>query len=711
MKFKTIILSITVICVTVFLPVTAAASYDEEVKDYLLKKYDINASSYRPVIQVFEDGSRSFVCDKIELDYYYTLLQDDLDEGIDNYQNYAYLIDTSREKPVVRTNRYDMKGVLRPNKITMPILDVSRPKRFPFKVRSLKKDVGLTQWYIDVNDDFKGLHPHGKGMVGYDIYLSPFQMENDDHNNLIFKEIVDVEVSVIRPIEGKEPEIKRYSLSKTKPKIQFEGGTLEVTSEGDMKHIRLKDEGRFGYGQLKFEVEGSSATIAKDSSKPLNNLTMGVRGRFEIFDERQPARSFEQLEDVIIPEIPNTAMNTMMHHVYSDDRLPHCSLENLKKKHDDRMMQRIDTIIARFNQLPNEEREALRAQYNVKNKQELAELIDHYDLNIYSFKQRDTISMNLTVSKSHNEPKPSDKQNLSPVVAKQENPDTDSKSKHTEPVVEVTGELDSAKAHEEQLQSAINGVETKIEVEEKVENVLNTQKESDREQTVKQSLDETQLDASKQSVKEVLSNREHSNTNTTKPVSDEVEPKVVADKKAEILTQRQHPEKRTPSVKGVFQSHAAKQTVQEKPNFNTKITSKDLSYNTESVRSVMERAAVTPISTANEDGVEQPTNFENRVYETNGVSEIRAEVLQEDLPRNQGASLDCHVMAENKISNPVTEMTLEPIKPEYRESEGVVTTQIETPIQQELPHTGVTETSTWLLGSILCILGMVLRRK
>lgn len=383
MKIKALLLMF--FCAMLVVPIAADEGMDEAARQHLRDKYTIPADSFRPVIQLFEDGSQSFVCDKVELDYYYTLLQDDLDEGIDNYQNYAYIIDTAREEPVIRTNRYDMRGILRKQMIAMPQLDVTRPKRLPFKIRSLKKDEGLTQWYIDVNDDYRGVQKDGKGTVNYDIYLSPFHIENYEHNNLIFNELVDVTISVIRAQDGKEPEIKRYTLTKSKPKITFVGGQIEVSHEQGMKHIRLVDDGSFGYGQLKFEVEGSGASITKDPSKPLNDLPMGLRARFDMFDSKRIPTNFSQLDEVRILEEHNTPRGTMVHHVYSNDRNYGCSLTDLKQKHDKYVDSIVNRMVTRFKQLDESSKQSLLKKHDVKTSQDLADLMEHYDLNIYPF--------------------------------------------------------------------------------------------------------------------------------------------------------------------------------------------------------------------------------------------------------------------------------------------------------------------------------------
>lgn len=393
MKFKAILL--TIIGSFLIMPVAADDAMDAAARQHLRDKYTIHEDSFRPVLQLFEDGSQAFVCDKVELDYYFTLLQDDLDEGIDNYQNYAYLIDTGREDPVIRTNRYDMRGLVRKQAISMPQYDASLPNRLPFKIRSLKKDEGTTQWYVDVNDDYRGVQKDGKGMVGYDLFLSPFHIENDDHNNLLFKELVDIAVVVIRPRAGQEPDVKRYTLSKSRPSMSFEGGRIEVTLEQGMKHIRLVDDGTYGYGQLKFEVEGSSASVTKDPSKPLNDLPMGIRARFDFFDQKRKGKEFDKLDEVRILEEHQTPIGQMVHHVYSNDRKPGCSLSDLKKKHDKRVDALVNRMVSRFNQLDESTKQSLSEKYSVKTSQALADLMEHYDLNIYPFnpKPKTLISM------------------------------------------------------------------------------------------------------------------------------------------------------------------------------------------------------------------------------------------------------------------------------------------------------------------------------
>ncbi|MDE8163559.1 hypothetical protein PT107_08585, partial [Erysipelothrix rhusiopathiae] len=156
----------------------------------------------------------------------------------------------------------------------------------------------------------------------------------------------------------------RYTLTKSKPKITFVGGRIEVSHEQGMKHIRLVDDGSFGYGQLKFEVEGSGASITKDPSKPLNDLPMGLRARFDMFDSKRMPTNFSQLDEVRILEDHNTPRGTMVHHVYSNDRNYGCSLTDLKQKHDKYVDSIVNRMVTRFKQLDESSKQSLLKKHD-----------------------------------------------------------------------------------------------------------------------------------------------------------------------------------------------------------------------------------------------------------------------------------------------------------------------------------------------------------
>ncbi|MDE8313614.1 hypothetical protein PT169_00495 [Erysipelothrix rhusiopathiae] len=704
MKIKALLLMF--FCAILVVPIAADEGMDEAARQHLRDKYTIPADSFRPVIQLFEDGSQSFVCDKVELDYYYTLLQDDLDEGIDNYQNYAYIIDTAREEPVIRTNRYDMRGILRKQMIAMPQLDVTRPKRLPFKIRSLKKDEGLTQWYIDVNDDYRGVQKDGKGTVNYDIYLSPFHIENYEHNNLIFNELVDVTISVIRAQDGKEPEIKRYSLTKSKPKITFVGGRIEVSHEQGMKHIRLVDDGSFGYGQLKFEVEGSGASITKDPSKPLNDLPMGLRARFDMFDSKRMPTNFSQLDEVRILEDHNTPRGTMVHHVYSNDRNYGCSLTDLKQKHDKYVDSIVNRMVTRFKQLDESSKQSLFKKHDVKTSQDLADLMEHYDLNIYPFELINKFPQ----------------QESSKHVIKDVEESTEISSKEVKVPVEKI-------QSDNQQQSDLSSEKTKdLQTEHLPDNVtLDASKPSESKSIQIGPIKDTEQIMEKNHGMQKESSFSNTVTNEPKPsasktfVSTQVEPnkeiKLISssmDMKMKRLIQNEE-------VMPESQSHLEQLLPKFRPfeslvNKDGIVTTQQ--DNSEPILMRSPRCVDSKPADKTHDSLMYHVVKEDKDMDVNTSS---SQALKQSIPQDVESPVQMNLMHKQAVEhlNDPNHQDLEAQALLSHEAQKVTEYSKNTkddlkPLHSKpkyLPATGVTEQSSWLLGSLLCILGILFRHK
>lgn len=704
MKIKALLLMF--FCAILVVPIAADEGMDEAARQHLRDKYTIPADSFRPVIQLFEDGSQSFVCDKVELDYYYTLLQDDLDEGIDNYQNYAYIIDTAREEPVIRTNRYDMRGILRKQMIAMPQLDVTRPKRLPFKIRSLKKDEGLTQWYIDVNDDYRGVQKDGKGTVNYDIYLSPFHIENYEHNNLIFNELVDVTISVIRAQDGKEPEIKRYTLTKSKPKITFVGGRIEVSHEQGMKHIRLVDDGSFGYGQLKFEVEGSGASITKDPSKPLNDLPMGLRARFDMFDSKRMPTNFSQLDEVRILEDHNTPRGTMVHHVYSNDRNYGCSLTDLKQKHDKYVDSIVNRMVTRFKQLDESSKQSLLKKHDVKTSQDLADLMEHYDLNIYPFELINKFPQ----------------QESSKHVIKDVEESTEISSKEVKVPVEKI-------QSDNQQQSDLSSEKTKdLQTEHLPDNVtLDASKPSESKSIQIGPIKDTEQIMEKNHGMQTESSFSNTVTNEPKPsasktfVSTQVEPnkeiKLISssmDMKMKRLIQNEE-------VMPESQSHLEQLLPKFRPfeslvNKDGIVTTQQ--DNSEPILMRSPRCVDSKPADKTHDSLMYHVVKEDKDMDVNTSS---SQALKQSIPQDVESPVQMNLMHKQAVEhlNDPNHQDLEAQALLSHEAQKVTEYSKNTkddlkPLHSKpkyLPATGVTEQSSWLLGSLLCILGILFRHK
>lgn len=704
MKIKALLLMF--FCAMLVVPIAADEGMDEAARQHLRDKYTIPADSFRPVIQLFEDGSQSFVCDKVELDYYYTLLQDDLDEGIDNYQNYAYIIDTAREEPVIRTNRYDMRGILRKQMIAMPQLDVTRPKRLPFKIRSLKKDEGLTQWYIDVNDDYRGVQKDGKGTVNYDIYLSPFHIENYEHNNLIFNELVDVTISVIRAQDGKEPEIKRYTLTKSKPKITFVGGQIEVSHEQGMKHIRLVDDGSFGYGQLKFEVEGSGASITKDPSKPLNDLPMGLRARFDMFDSKRIPTNFSQLDEVRILEEHNTPRGTMVHHVYSNDRNYGCSLTDLKQKHDKYVDSIVNRMVTRFKQLDESSKQSLFKKHDVKTSQDLADLMEHYDLNIYPFELINKFPQ----------------QESSKHVIKDVEESTEISSKEVKVPVEKI-------QSDNQQQSDLSSEKTKdLQTEHLPDNVtLDASKPSESKSIQIGPIKDTEQIMEKNHGMQTESSFSNTVTNEPKPsasktfVSTQVEPnkeiKLISssmDMKMKRLIQNEE-------VMPESQSHLEQLLPKFRPfeslvNKDGIVTTQQ--DNSEPILMRSPRCVDSKPADKTHDSLMYHVVKEDKDMDVNTSS---SQALKQSIPQDVESPVQMNLMHKQAVEhlNDPNHQDLEAQALLSHEAQKVTEYSKNTkddlkPLHSKpkyLPATGVTEQSSWLLGSLLCILGILFRHK
>lgn len=704
MKIKALLLMF--FCAILVVPIAADEGMDEAARQHLRDKYTIPADSFRPVIQLFEDGSQSFVCDKVELDYYYTLLQDDLDEGIDNYQNYAYIIDTAREEPVIRTNRYDMRGILRKQMIAMPQLDVTRPKRLPFKIRSLKKDEGLTQWYIDVNDDYRGVQKDGKGTVNYDIYLSPFHIENYEHNNLIFNELVDVTISVIRAQDGKEPEIKRYTLTKSKPKITFVGGRIEVSHEQGMKHIRLVDDGSFGYGQLKFEVEGSGASITKDPSKPLNDLPMGLRARFDMFDSKRMPTNFSQLDEVRILEAHNTPRGTMVHHVYSNDRNYGCSLTDLKQKHDKYVDSIVNRMVTRFKQLDESSKQSLFKKHDVKTSQDLADLMEHYDLNIYPFELINKFPQ----------------QESSKHVIKDVEESTEISSKEVKVPVEKI-------QSDNQQQSDLSSEKTKdLQTEHLPDNVtLDASKPSESKSIQIGPIKDTEQIMEKNHGMQTESSFSNTVTNEPKPsasktfVSTQVEPnkeiKLISssmDMKMKRLIQNEE-------VMPESQSHLEQLLPKFRPfeslvNKDGIVTTQQ--DNSEPILMRSPRCVDSKPADKTHDSLMYHVVKEDKDMDVNTSS---SQALKQSIPQDVESPVQMNLMHKQAVEhlNDPNHQDLEAQALLSHEAQKVTEYSKNTkddlkPLHSKpkyLPATGVTEQSSWLLGSLLCILGILFRHK
>lgn len=704
MKIKALLLMF--FCAMLVVPIAADEGMDEAARQHLRDKYTIPADSFRPVIQLFEDGSQSFVCDKVELDYYYTLLQDDLDEGIDNYQNYAYIIDTAREEPVIRTNRYDMRGILRKQMIAMPQLDVTRPKRLPFKIRSLKKDEGLTQWYIDVNDDYRGVQKDGKGTVNYDIYLSPFHIENYEHNNLIFNELVDVTISVIRAQDGKEPEIKRYTLTKSKPKITFVGGRIEVSHEQGMKHIRLVDDGSFGYGQLKFEVEGSGASITKDPSKPLNDLPMGLRARFDMFDSKRMPTNFSQLDEVRILEDHNTPRGTMVHHVYSNDRNYGCSLTDLKQKHDKYVDSIVNRMVTRFKQLDESSKQSLFKKHDVKTSQDLADLMEHYDLNIYPFELINKFPQ----------------QESSKHVIKDVEESTEISSKEVKVPVEKI-------QSDNQQQSDLSSEKTKdLQTEHLPDNVtLDASKPSESKSIQIGPIKDTEQIMEKNHGMQTESSFSNTVTNEPKPsasktfVSTQVEPnkeiKLISssmDMKMKRLIQNEE-------VMPESQSHLEQLLPKFRPfeslvNKDGIVTTQQ--DNSEPILMRSPRCVDSKPADKTHDSLMYHVVKEDKDMDVNTSS---SQALKQSIPQDVESPVQMNLMHKQAVEhlNDPNHQDLEAQALLSHEAQKVTEYSKNTkddlkPLHSKpkyLPATGVTEQSSWLLGSLLCILGILFRHK
>lgn len=704
MKIKALLLMF--FCAILVVPIAADEGMDEAARQHLRDKYTIPADSFRPVIQLFEDGSQSFVCDKVELDYYYTLLQDDLDEGIDNYQNYAYIIDTAREEPVIRTNRYDMRGILRKQMIAMPQLDVTRPKRLPFKIRSLKKDEGFTQWYIDVNDDYRGVQKDGKGTVNYDIYLSPFHIENYEHNNLIFNELVDVTISVIRAQDGKEPEIKRYTLTKSKPKITFVGGQIEVGHEQGMKHIRLVDDGSFGYGQLKFEVEGSGASITKDPSKPLNDLPMGLRARFDMFDSKRMPTNFSQLDEVRILEEHNTPRGTMVHHVYSDDRNYGCSLTDLKQKHDKYVDSIVNRMVTRFKQLDESSKQSLFKKHDVKTSQDLADLMEHYDLNIYPFELINKFPQ----------------QESSKHVIKDVEESTEISSKEVKVPVEKI-------QSDNQQQSDLSSEKTKdLQTEHLPDNVtLDASKPSESKSIQIGPIKDTEQIMEKNHGMQTESSFSNTVTNEPKPsasktfVSTQVEPnkeiKLISssmDMKMKRLIQNEE-------VMPESQSHLEQLLPKFRPfeslvNKDGIVTTQQ--DNSEPILMRSPRCVDSKPADKTHDSLMYHVVKEDKDMDVNTSS---SQALKQSIPQDVESPVQMNLMHKQAVEhlNDPNHQDLEAQALLSHEAQKVTEYSKNTkddlkPLHSKpkyLPATGVTEQSSWLLGSLLCILGILFRHK
>ncbi|AYV34269.1 hypothetical protein [Erysipelothrix rhusiopathiae] len=704
MKIKALLLMF--FCAILVVPIAADEGMDEAARQHLRDKYTIPADSFRPVIQLFEDGSQSFVCDKVELDYYYTLLQDDLDEGIDNYQNYAYIIDTAREEPVIRTNRYDMRGILRKQMIAMPQLDVTRPKRLPFKIRSLKKDEGLTQWYIDVNDDYRGVQKDGKGTVNYDIYLSPFHIENYEHNNLIFNELVDVTISVIRAQDGKEPEIKRYTLTKSKPKITFVGGRIEVSHEQGMEHIRLVDDGSFGYGQLKFEVEGSGASITKDPSKPLNDLPMGLRARFDMFDSKRMPTNFSQLDEVRILEDHNTPRGTMVHHVYSNDRNYGCSLTDLKQKHDKYVDSIVNRMVTRFKQLDESSKQSLFKKHDVKTSQDLADLMEHYDLNIYPFELINKFPQ----------------QESSKHVIKDVEESTEISSKEVKVPVEKI-------QSDNQQQSDLSSEKTKdLQTEHLPDNVtLDASKPSESKSIQIGPIKDTEQIMEKNHGMQTESSFSNTVTNEPKPsasktfVSTQVEPnkeiKLISssmDMKMKRLIQNEE-------VMPESQSHLEQLLPKFRPfeslvNKDGIVTTQQ--DNSEPILMRSPRCVDSKPADKTHDSLMYHVVKEDKDMDVNTSS---SQALKQSIPQDVESPVQMNLMHKQAVEhlNDPNHQDLEAQALLSHEAQKVTEYSKNTkddlkPLHSKpkyLPATGVTEQSSWLLGSLLCILGILFRHK
>lgn len=704
MKIKALLLMF--FCAILVVPIAADEGMDEAARQHLRDKYTIPADSFRPVIQLFEDGSQSFVCDKVELDYYYTLLQDDLDEGIDNYQNYAYIIDTAREEPVIRTNRYDMRGILRKQMIAMPQLDVTRPKRLPFKIRSLKKDEGLTQWYIDVNDDYRGVQKDGKGTVNYDIYLSPFHIENYEHNNLIFNELVDVTISVIRAQDGKEPEIKRYTLTKSKPKITFVGGRIEVSHEQGMKHIRLVDDGSFGYGQLKFEVEGSGASITKDPSKPLNDLPMGLRARFDMFDSKRMPTNFSQLDEVRILEDHNTPRGTMVHHVYSNDRNYGCSLTDLKQKHDKYVDSIVNRMVTRFKQLDESSKQSLFKKHDVKTSQDLADLMEHYDLNIYPFELINKFPQ----------------QESSKHVIKDVEESTEISSKEVKVPVEKI-------QSDNQQQSDLSSEKTKdLQTEHLPDNVtLDASKPSESKSIQIGPIKDTEQIMEKNHGMQTESSFSNTVTNEPKPsasktfVSTQVEPnkeiKLISssmDMKMKRLIQNEEvmPESQS-HLEQLLPKFRPFESVVNKDGIVT--TQQD---NSEPILMRSPRCVDSKPADKTHDSLMYHVVKEDKDMDVNTSS---SQALKQSIPQDVESPVQMNLMHKQAVEhlNDPNHQDLEAQALLSHEAQKVTEYSKNTkddlkPLHSKpkyLPATGVTEQSSWLLGSLLCILGILFRHK
>ncbi|MDE8081818.1 hypothetical protein PT105_04090 [Erysipelothrix rhusiopathiae] len=704
MKIKALLLMF--FCAILVVPIAADEGMDEAARQHLRDKYTIPADSFRPVIQLFEDGSQSFVCDKVELDYYYTLLQDDLDEGIDNYQNYAYIIDTAREEPVIRTNRYDMRGILRKQMIAMPQLDVTRPKRLPFKIRSLKKDEGLTQWYIDVNDDYRGVQKDGNGTVNYDIYLSPFHIENYEHNNLIFNELVDVTISVIRAQDGKEPEIKRYTLTKSKPKITFVGGRIEVSHEQGMKHIRLVDDGSFGYGQLKFEVEGSGASITKDPSKPLNDLPMGLRARFDMFDSKRMPTNFSQLDEVRILEDHNTPRGTMVHHVYSNDRNYGCSLTDLKQKHDKYVDSIVNRMVTRFKQLDESSKQSLFKKHDVKTSQDLADLMEHYDLNIYPFELINKFPQ----------------QESSKHVIKDVEESTEISSKEVKVPVEKI-------QSDNQQQSDLSSEKTKdLQTEHLPDNVtLDASKPSESKSIQIGPIKDTEQIMEKNHGMQTESSFSNTVTNEPKPsasktfVSTQVEPnkeiKLISssmDMKMKRLIQNEEvmPESQS-HLEQLLPKFRPFESVVNKDGIVT--TQQD---NSEPILMRIPRCVDSKPADKTHDSLMYHVVKEDKDMDVNTSS---SQALKQSIPQDLESPVQMNLMHKQAVEhlNDPNHQDLEAQALLSHEAQKVTEYSKNTkddlkPLHSKpkyLPATGVTEQSSWLLGSLLCILGILFRHK
>lgn len=707
MKIKALLLMI--FCMMLALPIAADDGMDDAARQHLWNKYTIPADSFRPVIQIFEDGSQTFVCDKVELNYYYTLLEDDLDEGVDNYQNYAYIIDTAREEPVIRTNRYDMRGILRKQKITMPQLDLTRPKRLPFKIRSLKKDEGMTQWYVDVNDDFRGVQKDGKGMVGYDLYLSPFHLENYEHNNLLFNELVDVTISVIRAQDGKEPDIKRYTLTKSKPLITFEGGRIEVSHEQGMKHIRLVDDGTFGYGQLKFEVEGSGASITKDPDKPLDDLPMGLRARFDLFDSKRKSIRFNELDEVRILEEHNTPRGTVVHHVYSDDRNYGCSLTDLKQKHDKYVDTIVNRMVNRFNQLDESKKQSLLEKHDVKTSQDLADLMEHYDLNIYPFEFN-----------SKNDLFP--QQGASNTALNDVEESTEISSKEMKVPV---GKIQS----DNHQQSDLSFEKTKdLQTEPLPGNVtLDASKPSESKSIQIGAIKDTEQIMEKNDGMQTESSLSNAVTNEPKPsasntfVSTQVEPnkeiKLVSpsmDMKMNQLIQNEEvmPESHS-HLEQLLPKFRPFESVVNKDGIVT--TQQD---NSEPILMRSPRYVDSKPADKTHDALMYHVVKEDKDMDVNTSS---SQALKQSIPQDVEGPVEMNLMHKQAVEhlNDPNHLDLKVQAPLSHEGEKVTEYSKNTrdnlkPLHSKpkyLPATGVTEQSSWLLGSLLCILGILFRHK